>query len=1227
NNLKYKQNIFTYFVNNGNPPNVDYVILNSRNFCHEIKYELDILVNLHLTKMNKTYFDYEIQNTGVKIKRDLPLFDSFSIDLFEAIIIFKNVISLTNWTTDDSIKVLKSLCVDEILDIIKSNNDIDSIFMNLLQHKYPITSNNRYNNYLKNLKLKNFYTIEQFKFAIDETVKRMTIHKGYTKKEILRIKNEALISVIDENVLLKLALDGITEPDKVYERINDFEKFLLSKIKDIKSMNKIEQKKVKNKWCDLHKSKSHSNDQCLVQKKDAKNKINHINDYTLLYIFINSLFSKYTKVLIDSGASKSFINFDIINKKGISFSKESKINIKTATGQTQTTLGTIDMYMKIENEDEFNVKLNIVKNLHEDIILGIDFLKYTDARIDIKNSYLHLPKKSIKFNDKNTSDNIYLKKDNESKSVENKLKDIINKYNGSIDKNNPIFNSTFTIPINETEMPILKPYRIPLHLEDLLETEIKELLQKGIITRSKSLFASPCFIKKKQDGSGRLLIDYRSLNKISKPFQYQFPDVFQSFHKFKNSKYFSKIDLRKGFYQVKIASEDRYKTSFITNSGKYEFTRIPFGLLNAPKFFHNLIVEILYDIPNTTVFVDDILIYTKTKSEHITILEKVLRKLSERNAIINLDKSEFLKTEIHYLGFTICEGKYTPNLNRLSNFSKWKNPTTKKQLQQLLGKINWYRKFIPNISDKLYSFYEKLKTKSLKIKIEDHEMKNIDEIYNLLSKKIYLYMPDVNKPFIIHSDSSDHTIGAVLTQDKGIIDHFSKKLNESQSNYSIVEKEMLAIFLSVNHWRKLIGGSKIIIYTDNKNLLGKQNNFDKKTNRWKACISDLDIEYKHISGFDNIVADELSRPQNEITGNKSLCLNINNLSRYKELKEFHITHGHPGFLSSFLTLRNKNHIQNQDRKLCKELIKNCHYCQKYKRNHRIYGSTKGKVSTTKPLEHISSDVYGPFDASKYQHNYNNDKLFIITFTDRCSRFTRIHFTTKITSKKLQNAFKKEWLNHFPKPTTILSDNGKCYKSCDTQKFFNDLNIKPIFSSPYNPTGNSISERINGTISNILKIYKGWDIKIIKEIIENRFNKIVNTTIKKTPENILKNKITINNSPIRPLNKRNEINHIYKKDDEILIRKSTFKKLDAPFDGPYKIIKVSDDKQRIYFADKKGNTDFRNIKNIIPYRRGEISCNTISQTQDIYVNTKQITYLTNVSELNIKDVGNSTLRWY
>ncbi|KAG0435490.1 Transposon Tf2-6 polyprotein, partial [Dictyocoela muelleri] len=1157
------KNIYINFIYNNGSTSANHANLNSKAEKEKILTKIEsISDNQTYTPTRYIQIECIVPNTDLKLKRDLPLFDKISIDIFQAILTFRNTITMTPWDTTTIFNVFKSLCSDEISIIIENSSDLEKAFKEILIAKYPTQTNFRYKRFLKNLKLNNFYSVINYKYAIDETLKRMKIHKGYSKLELKRLSEESFIDGIPDNILTKFISEGQKTYSQIFERISDTETFIISR-NCSNEIYKIKDSQKNTMWCKYHKSITHDDKDCVVQndfRKNKNGKINNIKDYTILpYLFSRTDSNNSFKVLFDTGSTSSFINYKFLLKNRWNLENINTSVITSATGHKKQTKGIFKCILENSiTKSTYNLYLKVIDDLEEKIIIGNDFLIENSVNINLGKMNLEFDGTLFKFNYSKTSDYCLIRPDYSTKKInENsneELSKIFKDYNSKIDTSKPISHSEFSIPMKNNDTPALNPYPCPQFQEKLMKDEIKDLLDLKIIKRSNSLFAAPCFIKKKDDGTGRLLIDYRNLNKLSIHMQYHFPDIYHAFHNFTGSKIFSRIDLRKGFYQVHINPSDTHKTAFVTNMGKFEFTRIPFGLLNAPKFFHSLICEILFDISNVSVFVDDIIIYTKNIEENLKKITTVLNKLADRNVIVNFKKSEFLKTSLSYLGFTISDGKYTTEQSRLDNFLEWKTPKTKRELQKLLGKVNWYRKFIPNLSGKLHNLYSKLSNKSNKISITD------EEIYEQIKQNIFLYIPDLNKEFTIHTDASEFAIGAVLTQESGIIDHYSKKLNSAQLNYSIVEKEMYAIFSAVNKWRPLISGSKIKIFTDNKNILGKSNDFSKKVNRWKASILDLNIMFEYISGNKNTIADNLSRSTdiktNYINNTPNNSANYTNnpptLENY--LNTFHIVHGHPGYLPSYLTLRKIFNFPKGTNNLLKNLIKNCHFCQVSKINNRIYSEPKGSVITERPLKDISSDVYGPFDASNFIHNFKNDKLFIITFTDRCSRYSKCYFTTNVTSKEMQKAFKKSWLNNFNPPDTFLSDNAKYYTSNNTYEYFKSLNIRQVFASPYNPTCNSLSERINSTISNILRIYKGWNIKIIHEIIENRLNKIVNVSLKTSPYKIIfeNESFTKNNSNKR----KNFINFDFKMGNEILIKNEQRGKIEDPFYGPFKITRIS-----------------------------------------------------------------------
>ncbi|KRH91761.1 putative LTR retrotransposon, partial [Pseudoloma neurophilia] len=179
-------------------------------------------------------------------------------------------------------------------------------------------------------------------------------------------------------------------------------------------------------------------------------------------------------------------------------------------------------------------------------------------------------------------------------------------------------------------------------------------------------------------------------------------------HEFAKAKIFSKIDLTQGFYQIEIAHEDRHKTAFSTHRGKFQFNRLPFGLKTSQKFFQSVLNNVLSELKNVFVFVDDIIIYSPDKNNHLKTLKKPFSILGNYNIHINKEKSEFFKSSISYLGYKLHDGKYTHDESRLKDFSLWKRPRSRKQLQSLIGQLNWYRSFVKDLSSRISFLYDKL---------------------------------------------------------------------------------------------------------------------------------------------------------------------------------------------------------------------------------------------------------------------------------------------------------------------------------------------------------------------------------------------------------------------------------------------------------------------------------------------------------------------------------------
>lgn len=243
----------------------------------------------------------------------------------------------------------------------------------------------------------------------------------------------------------------------------------------------------------------------------------------------------------------------------------------------------------------------------------------------------------------------------------------------------------------------------------------------------------------------------------------------------------------------------------------------------------------------------------------------------------------------------------------------------------------------------------------------------------------------------------------------------------------------------------------------------------------------------HLSGKENLAADWLSRNPPKEEPEKLNLLNLNATSiKKEEIKKIHEENGHPG-ISAMISTLSRFYKKKGLRNLIRGAVKGCYMCQTCKTSKYKYGEQGNSLETTVPLQDISTDVYGPFPSKNFITKIKAKNLFLITFTDRCSRYTKVSLSTSITSLKIKQALEKSWIRENGYPKSILSDQGRCYSSREFKEYCKERGIIHIMTSPYNPTGNSISERINGVITSCLRIYKGDKITKILKIIEKRIN--------------------------------------------------------------------------------------------------------------------------------------------
>lgn len=408
-------------------------------------------------------------------------------------------------------------------------------------------------------------------------------------------------------------------------------------------------------------------------------------------------------------------------------------------------------------------------------------------------------------------------------------------------------------------------YRLSLVEQEECVKTVDELLALGLIRPSCSAFASPVLFVRKKEGTYRMVIDYRALNKITVPDRYPLPRIDDLLDRLKGAKVFSSLDLLSGYHQVRLRQEDIPKTAFRTPFGLYEFLVLPFGLTNAPATFQRLMNEIFHDFIRegfVVVYLDDVLIFSKNTAEHYEHLRRVFVRLQETGLFAKLAKCEFLKPELRYLGHVIGREGLKVDPQKITVVQEWPTPQNVTDVRRFLGLANYFRKFVRNYSD-LAAPLTQLSSSKREWewgKEQEHAFLALKEA--LVCAPI-LALPDLRREFQVICDASDFGVGAVLLQDGRVIAYYSKKLNSAERNYSATERELLAVVYALTEWRCYVLGKQVTVTTDHQcnTYLQQQVGLSPRRARWAERLQEFEILWVWEPGKSN-VADALSRIPN-----------------------------------------------------------------------------------------------------------------------------------------------------------------------------------------------------------------------------------------------------------------------------------------------------------------------------------------------------------------------------
>jgi len=426
------------------------------------------------------------------------------------------------------------------------------------------------------------------------------------------------------------------------------------------------------------------------------------------------------------------------------------------------------------------------------------------------------------------------------------------------------------------------PRRVPLGVEKKVDELVEQLLEHKIIRPSRSAWNSPIVVVAKKNGDIRMCVDYRKLNSVTTRQIFPIPDAHQLFDTLNGSAYFSTLDLSQGYHQVRVAEKDIPKTAFATRKGQYEYLRMPFGLCSAPATFQMLMNSVLHseNWQKCLIYLDDILVFGRTKKEHHERLRSVLQRIREAGLKLSPEKCRLFQTEVTYLGHTISLEGVRTSPEKIEKVQNFKSPCDPMQLRTFLGLCGYYRRYIKDYAQ-LVAPLEKLclscwnkkitKSNSYLWKWEEEHEKAFQHLKWCLTNAPILGFPSPNGHYILDTDASHDCVGAVLSQIQNgkevVIAYASNKLTKSERAYCITRKELFAIYKYVIQFKHYLYGRKFTVRTDHQALTWLLNWKHPNTSQyctWRAELELYDMEIIYRPGHLHANADALSRlPQCE----------------------------------------------------------------------------------------------------------------------------------------------------------------------------------------------------------------------------------------------------------------------------------------------------------------------------------------------------------------------------
>lgn len=674
-------------------------------------------------------------------------------------------------------------------------------------------------------------------------------------------------------------------------------------------------------------------------------------------------------------------------------------------------------------------------------------------------------------------------------------------------------NIEMTITVNDQQKITARPRRLPFPERQVVEEQVELWIKEGIVEPCSSEYASQVVVVKKRDGTPRVCVDYRALNRIAVKDRYPLPLIEDILDRLQNAQVFSSIDLKNGFFHVSVNKDDRKYTSFVTHNGQYQFLKVPFGFCNSPAVFQRFINTIFNDMSVKGIalpYIDDLIIPGDNEEDAITNLKLVLERAKEYGLEINQKKCKLLQRRIEFLGHIIEDGKLYPSLDKTKAVLRFPEPQTIKEIQSFLGLTGYFRKFIACYSKLAKPLSDLLKKDSI-FRFKELKKEAFMKLKRCLTEEPVLNIYNRNYETEVHTDASQDGYGAVLLQ-KSPSDNqlhpvyfMSKKTSNAERRYSSYELETLAVVEALKKFRVYLLGKAFKIVTDCSAFQQtmKKRDLIPRIARWILFLQDFEYIVEHRSGsrmkhvdalsrhpvmtvFSHNVTPKIKKAQDsdeEIRIIKQHLekaphedYHLRNGLVYKQVKGYNlimipksmqgeiIRHAHEK--GHFAVKRTEEHLKQEYyipnlRSKIEKCIANCLKCILInKKTGKKEGFLHPLTKNDCPFSTYHIDHLGPLKSTS--KNYKH----ILAVIDSFTKFVWLYPVKSTTSKEVILKLELQ-KSMFGNPGCIISDRGTAFTSSEFEDYCTEENIQHAKITVSLPRANGQIERINRTIIPVL----------------------------------------------------------------------------------------------------------------------------------------------------------------